>query len=177
MTLLAILSGALLPLASAWALGAVLVRRKDEPEIQFAAGAAGLSFAVFVLCLCGLAYWWAFLGLGLVAAVGWWRVRPTLSFEPLPRAALILAPYLVFYFVNALAPETVADGITYHLGLPAEYLRTGGFPDRVTFYGMIPQGMELLYTMAFAFGKHSAAKLIEFAFFVGTVPLLSLIHI
>jgi len=72
--------------------------------------------------------------------------------------------------VNGLAPETIADGITYHLGLPNEYLRLGGFPDHITFYDMVPQGMEMLYTVAFAFGRHAAAKLVEFAFLLATIP-------
>ena len=80
--------------------------------------------------------------------------------------------YGVWYLVNALAPETIADGITYHLGLPSEYLRLGGFPDHITFYDVVPQGMEMLYTVAFAFGRHAAAKLVEFTFFVATVPLI-----
>jgi 4-amino-4-deoxy-L-arabinose transferase-like glycosyltransferase len=63
------------------------------------------------------------------------------------------------------------DGITYHLGLPYEYVRLGGFPNRITFYDMVPQGMEMLYTAAFSIGRHSAAKLVEFAFFVATLPL------
>ena len=38
---------------------------------------------------------------------------------------------------------------------------------------MLPQGMEMLFTMAFAFGRHSAAKLVEFGFLAAT-PTLSL---
>ena len=91
----------------------------------------------------------------------------------IPRAAwIIFAAYGVWYLVNALAPETIADGITYHLGLPNEYLRLGGFPDHITFYDVVPQGMEMLYTVAFAFGRHAAAKLVEFAFFLATIPLI-----
>ena len=30
----------------------------------------------------------------------------------------------------------------------------------------------MLYTVAFAFGRHAAAKLVEFAFFLATVPLI-----
>ena len=91
-----------------------------------------------------------------------------------PRAAaiLIFGAYGLWYFINALAPEVVADGMTYHLGLPLEYLKLGGFPDRITFYEMAPQGMEMLYTAAFAFGRHSAAKLVEFGFFLATLPLI-----
>ena len=62
--------------------------------------------------------------------------------------------------------------MTYHLGLPFEYVRLGGFPDRIRFYEMTPQGMEMLYTAAFAFGRHSAAKLVELGFFLATLPLI-----
>ena len=30
----------------------------------------------------------------------------------------------------------------------------------------------MLYTVAFAFGRHAAAKLVEFAFFLATIPLI-----
>jgi hypothetical protein len=173
--LLSILFGALFPLAAAWALGALLLRR-EAAEIQLGIGAVGLSAGIFLLLLCGAGYWWAFLGVGAgPLLVAGWKVRragQTTKGDRLSYLALILVPYGVWYFVNALAPETQADGITYHLGLPLQYLRLGGFPERVTFFGMIPQGMEMLYTMAFAFGRHSAAKLIEFAFFAATLPLI-----
>ncbi len=87
-------------------------------------------------------------------------------------AALGFGAYSVWYFVNALAPEIMPDGLTYHLGLPSAYVRLRGFPGRVTFYDMFPQGMEMLYTVAFAFGRHSAAKLVEFGFFLATLPLI-----
>jgi hypothetical protein len=168
---LSILFGALFTLAAAWAIGAMILRRQ-APEIQLAIGAVVLSFAVFVLLVCGLGRWWAFLAIGGVALGLWWPQRAQVVPCKLPRTALLLAPYFVWYLINALAPETQADGILYHLGLPLQYLRHGGFPERITFFGMIPQGMEMLYAMAFVFGKHSAAKLIEFAFFAATVPLI-----
>jgi hypothetical protein len=172
---LSILFGALFPLAAAWAIGALLWRRQPG-EIQLGIGAVVLSFAVFFLLTCGLGYRWAFLVIGAIPlGLAGWKLRG-LS-QPakggrLPYLTLILVPYGVWYLVNALAPETQADGITYHLGLPLEYLRVGGFPQRVTFFRMIPQGMEMLYTMGFSFGRHSAAKLIEFAFFAATLPLI-----
>jgi hypothetical protein len=178
-TLLSILFGAGFTLASAWATGALLLRRHPAPpEIALALGAVIESAVVLVLLLTGLGYWWMFLIAGatpLVLAARTLRLGP--ARKPVERvrptlAWLVFAPYTAWYFVNALAPETVADGITYHLGLPAEYIRLHGFPEHITFYGMIPQGMEMLYTMAFAFGRHSAAKLIEFAFFAATVPLI-----
>jgi hypothetical protein len=42
----------------------------------------------------------------------------------------------------------------------------------VDFYGIIPQGMEMLYLFAFAFGRHSAAKLVHFALLIATAPVM-----
>jgi hypothetical protein len=169
--LLSILFGAALPLAASWAIGAFAVRKQPR-EIQLAIGAVVLSFVVFVLLWCGVGNRWVFAAVGAIPLAVSWRLKATPAALKAPRAAMLLLPYGVWCLVNALAPETQADGITYHLGLPLQYLRTGGFPERITFFGMIPQGMEMLYTMAFAFGRHSAAKLIEFAFFVATLPLI-----
>jgi hypothetical protein len=170
------LFGAAFTLATAYALGNVFLRhRPAPPEIRLALGAAVESTIVFLLLLCHLAHWGAFLALGIVSIVAGWRFGSAqANSEPIriPRPAwIVFAAYGIWYLVNALAPEIFADGITYHLGLPAEYLRLGGFPDRPTFYELIPQGMEMLYTVAFSFGRHAAAKLVEFAFFLGTVPL------
>ena len=171
MAVLFILFGAAFTLASAYAFGAILAR-SQPPEIRLGIGAVVLSFAVFAVLLCGAASWWTFGFLGSAGLLAFAWIRPKLGHAQVWRPALLLAPFFVWYFVNALAPETVADGSTYHLGLPAEYLRHGGFPDHNTFYEILPQGMEMLYTMAFAFGKHSAAKLVEFGFFAATLPLI-----
>ena len=144
-------------------------------------GAAVFSLLVFFLLLAGAAQWPVFLAIGIVpvAAVRW-MPRPPLpepAAKPLSRAertaaSALFVAYGVYYFVNALAPEILADGITYHLGLASEYARTGAFPDRIAFYEMLPQGMEMLYTAAFSIGRHSAAKLVEFGCFAATFPLL-----
>ena len=63
--------------------------------------------------------------------------------------------------MNALAPEIQPDGFTYHLGLASEFVRLGGFPARMRFYDALPLGMEMLFTVAFSFGRHAAAKLVE----------------
>src|ERR1035437_7453135 len=178
MPLLAPLFGAAFPLATAYALGALLMRRRRAPpEILLAIGAAAESVLLFLLLLFHRAHWGAFLDLGAAAILAAWRFRGkgTGTHDPIriPRPAwVIFAAYGVWYLVNALAPETIADGITYHLGLPNEYLRLGGFPDHITFYDVVPQGMEMLYPVAFAFGRHAAAKLVEFAFFLATLPLI-----
>ena len=66
--------------------------------------------------------------------------------EPIDRTtawilAVIFAPYAVLYTVHALAPEMQPDAAGYHLGLVREYFRLGSFPDRIDFYGILPQGM------------------------------------
>ena len=87
-------------------------------------------------------------------------------------ALVIFAVYGVCYGVHALAPEIQPDAVTYHLGLVAEAMRDGGFSERVGFYEVIPQGAEMLFAFAFAFGKHSAAKLVHLGFLIASVPLM-----
>jgi hypothetical protein len=84
----------------------------------------------------------------------------------------ILVVYGGLYLVHALAPEIQPDAVTYHLGLPREYVKHHGFTERVAFHEVLPQGMEMLFTMGYAFGRHSAAKLIHFAFLAATFPLM-----
>jgi len=182
MLLLAILFGAALPLAAAYAWGVMLLRRvAAPPEIALAVGAAFESLLIFLLLLLHLGWRPAYLVVGLAPLA----VLPFLHrtnrddavVEPLGRygriaAGVIFAAYGVWYLVNAMAPEISPDGIAYHLGLPFEYTRLGRFPDRIDFYGMLPQGMEMLFTMAFAFGRHSAAKLVELGFLAATPTLL-----
>src|ERR1035441_1270456 len=180
MPLVATLFGAAFTLAAAYALGLLAMRKHPAPpEITLGIGAAAESVLVFLLLLFHLAHWSVFLGIGVAAMVAAWRWRGSGAgaYAPAPiriplAGWVIFGAYGVWYLVNALAPESIADGITYHLGLPNEYLRVGGFPDHITFYDLVPQGMEMLYTVAFAFGRHAAAKMVEFAFFVATLPLI-----
>ena len=78
--------------------------------------------------------------------------------------------YVVLYLANAMAPEVSPDGAGYHLGLVARYLREHGFV-RITdnFYAAMPAGVEMLFLFAFAFGRHSAAALVHFAFLLALV--------
>ncbi len=64
-----------------------------------------------------------------------------------------------------MAPEASPDGATYHLGLVSRYLGAHGFV-RITdnMYAAMPGGVEMLFLFAFAFGRHSAAALVHFAF-------------
>jgi hypothetical protein len=180
-----ILFGAFLTLSTAYGIGVLVLRKiKAPPELELAAGAALLSVAVFLIVLAGAAGWLAFLVLssGLLACHALFLRRMRASGRNAAskrgiagldvRSAWILLPYAIWYFVNALAPETLPDGLGYHLGLPYKYIRLGGFPARMEFFDAVPQGMEMLYTMAFAFGRHSAARLVEFAFLAATPFLI-----
>ena len=177
-----ILLGAAFCLAWAYALGrACLCRLAAPAEIALAVGAALESAFVFLLLSAGAASPAAFLGSGALCFALAWRFHGPLlkdpAVQPAPRAVHILcaaigAAYGALYLGNALAPEIQGDAVTYHLGLAAAYARTGAFPDRVGFYEMVPQGIELLFTVAFSIGRHSAAKLVHFGFLLAAVPLL-----
>ncbi len=143
---------------------------------RFGLGAAIESCIVFLLLLAGWANWIVFLAGGLTLLTALIRLRPAsdgIKSEPIPWPFwIVFSLYGALYLINALAPEIQSDAAGYHLGLVSEYVRLGHFPRRIGFFEMAPQGLEMLFTVAFAFGKHSAAKLVHFAFLAATVPLL-----
>jgi hypothetical protein len=179
-----ILFGAFFSLAMAWMLGNICLRRLAAPwTIALAVGAAAESGIVFLLLACGAGNWICFVILGAIsAAVYGWRGLGAARLEdparaPVDRVGLYLAwavlgGYGALYLINALAPELEPDARAYHLGLTAEYVRLGGFPHRVDFYAMLPQGLEMLFVPAFAFGRHSAARLVHCAFLLASIPLM-----
>jgi hypothetical protein len=185
LSVLLILFGAAFTVAVCIALGRLLLRtlglRFATAEgllFAFITGAAGFSLVIFLLCALDLAKPAVFLALGAAILATWRRAQPGSPLPPLSpfdrwfyRA--ILAAWFAFYFVYALAPETSPDGITYHLGLVSRYLREGGF-HRITtdIYASFPQATEMLFLAAFAFGKHSAAKLVHFAFFAALAAMM-----
>ena len=189
LTVLAILFGWLFTVATAWALGTLLLRklslvfyRWEERLFAFIVGAALLSAIVFVLCAAHLAWKVLFLVLGLAIILYALRSgahRPQGdSFPPLPQHwrwvfLVIFSAFTVLYFINALEPESSPDGMSYHLGVVAKYQRTHGFPRITTdMYASLSEGIELLFLWAFEFGRHSAAALVHFAFFIALVFLI-----
>jgi hypothetical protein len=77
----------------------------------------------------------------------------------------VFASYCLTYWMNAMAPEISPDGSTYHLGLVARYLREHGFhPITWNLYASLSEAAEMLFLFAFAFGQHSAAAMVHFAF-------------
>ena len=86
---------------------------------------------------------------------------------------VVFGAFTFLYFFNALAPESSPDGMSYHLGVVAKYQRTHGFPRITTdIYASLSEGIELLFLWAFEYGRHSAAALVHFAFFLALTFLI-----
>jgi hypothetical protein len=189
LTVLAILFGWLFTVATAWALGTLLLRKLslvfyfwEERLFAFLVGAALLSAIVFVLCAAHLAWKPLFLVLGL--AIIFYAVRMGAhhprgeAFAALPWRwrwvfLAVFSAFTVLYFINALEPESSPDGMAYHLGVVAKYQRNHGF-QRITtdIYASLSEGVELLFLWAFEYGRHSAAALVHYAFFITLVFLI-----
>jgi hypothetical protein len=72
-----------------------------------------------------------------------------------------------------MAPEVSPDGSSYHLGWVKRYAAAHGFEGSATsMYGLLSQGVELLFLPAFLIGKHSAAAMVHWAFLLDLVWLL-----
>jgi uncharacterized membrane protein YhaH (DUF805 family) len=171
------LIGAAVTLLIACALG-VLFTRKLPPVLRFAIGAAIESLAVYLSLLLHIPLWWlvAFIPVLFFLRPTALTEQPVTSLDRLTRWIVfpVFAIFGVYYLVQAMAPEIQPDAISYHLGLTAEYLRLGTFPKRIGFYEILPQGLEMLFAMAFLIGRDSAAKLVHFAFLLATLPLIVL---
>lgn len=174
MTVALSLLGAALPLVSACGWGYIFWRRRaPSPLWAFIAGVPFLSLGVFLLLLTGQATTPALLawcGFGLSGFA--WRAPRTLAPAHPPLWTLpFLAAFGLLYLVHALAPEIQPDAAGYHLGLTAEWLRTGRFAPRIGFYELLPLGLETLFLPAIAIGGYPAAKLFHLAFLATAAPL------
>jgi hypothetical protein len=167
---LAILFGAIVAVAVCYALGSCFLGADSaDPGARFVTGAAAYSLLIFGLCVAGLVY--PLVILALSALILWWA-RRSLRWPERPAdypyrqiLFVVFACYFVLYFFNSMAPESSFDGSAYHLSLVARYLREHGF-HRITWniYANLPEGAEMLFLAAFAFGRHSAAAMVHFAF-------------
>ena len=183
---LQVLFGAALTVVVSAAMGRALLgalrlrfRRSEEVIFSFVTGSACLSLTVFLLATVHLARKGAFLIVAAAAiAAAVWLGGVRFRGEPLPALPRWLkllfgvpfALFTYFYGVNALAPEISPDGAAYHLGLVSRYAQAHGFYHITTnMYAYLSQGAEMLFLYAFTFGRHSAAALVHFAFFL-TLP-------
>lgn len=165
---LSILFGAGFTVAVGYSFGAVILKTShSDPAVRFVTGSALLSALVFLAGALDLFYPSVFLLIGAAAIVlarSEWRV---LRLPKFGRGWLIFVPFLVLYLSNAMAPEISFDGSRYHLGFVARFIREHGIhPIRENLYAGFPQGVEMLYAFAFAFGRHSAAAVVHLAFLV-----------
>src|SRR5215831_5723947 len=184
--ILHILFGAGFTVAVAASLGSLVLTqlrarlyRMEAALIGFLVGAGCLSFLIALLCLVHQAkkgvFQWG--GVLIVAAAVWqrWRAPRRRELPAVPLTWLwsffvVFGVFGVYYFINALAPETSPDGSGYHLGNVARTWREHGFAwDYHSMYSYLSQGTEMLFV--FAFGRHSAAALVHFAFLCA-LPLL-----
>jgi hypothetical protein len=181
MEVAAILFGALFTVATATALGTLLLGKAcaDWP-VRFTLGAGALSFLVLLLAASHLVYppVFAILGAAVIVACRPWDSWPGLKRgHHLPHVSarnillfVIFLAYFYIYFLKSIAPEVSPDGSTYHLGFTALYFREHGLcPVTWNLYASLSQGMEMLFLFAFAFGRHSAAALVHLAFLVALV--------
>jgi hypothetical protein len=154
--------------------------REEMPLFAFLCGSAFLSLTMFLLCLFKLVYVGVLIGIGAISVAGAFRVRrrevdkrlPALPKAWLALFFVVFASLLLMYFCNALAPEVSPDGSGYHLGNVIRIWRNHGFDwNYHSLYSYFPQGMEMLFLAAFAFGGHSAAALVHLVFFT-ILPLL-----
>lgn len=187
---LLILLGVLLACGASVALGLLAVNalrlplvRQERLPIAFLAGSGLLSAVVFLLCAAHVYYRGVILAVTLAAiAAAIWRLRgKTLETPPFPdlskthRAMIALGalPFGILYLANAFAPEMSPDGSTYHLGVIAHYARAHGFvPLHTTIYASLSQGVELVYLVAFTFGRHSAAAVTHFVYLLAVCWLM-----
>lgn len=166
---LAAIASALFVIGSAYSLGRAVTRRNDI--YCLAAGSGLLSLCIYALALSGLAKASALGVLGGLALASSWNV-PRPQWRRPSGEWLAILPFATLYISHAIGPEIQPDAAGYHLGLTAEWLRSGKLPDRAGFYEVLPQGMEMLFGMAMAFGGMSAAKLVHLAFFFACLPLI-----
>lgn len=187
---LSVVFGAGVTVGVAWCFGQVLLARLrlglsrgERPVYALALGAAVLSLALFIMAALRFVYDASLLGLALFAAFAAWRwgrsgdaAEPL---DPLPHRWRVLfwavwLPFAAIALLHAMAPEMSPDGSSYHLGVISRFYRAHGFiPMPHLMYGQMPQGFDILFLMAFAFGRHSAAALVHCVFLLA-LPWLAL---
>jgi hypothetical protein len=183
-----ILFGAAFTVTVSLAMGRLLVarlgltfHRGEAALIEFVAGSGCLSFVVAILCTLHIARKGVFQWGGLaVISMALWQARsaprrkslPAISLKWITAFFLIFGAFFIYYFFNGLAPEISPDGSGYHLGNVVRMWRNHGFAwDYPSLYAYFSQGAEMLFLVAFTFGRHSAAALVHFTWLCA-LPLL-----
>jgi hypothetical protein len=187
-SLVYILFGTSFTIATAWALGALLLRRLtaapsrlEASLLAILAGSAGLSVIVFALCTVNLARKGVYLGFGLLMiglAIRYaGRDFRSALFPALPwaRKWLFVAVFIslmALYFHNVVSPPMLPGATPDRLSLLD---REHGFKGLTNLPLQMPEGLGLLALPAFAFGRHPAVALVNLAFF-GSMLMLMLCY-
>src|SRR5512139_1465784 len=176
----------LLSLAVATGVGALVLRvfrlsRASPGErvfFSFATGLGTAGYAVFVPAALGLlrpSVLWPVAALLAVASVAGLRNLGREAPEtgaPIPApprgaiesfALLLTAGFLALSLLLCLAPETGKDALIYHLAVPKQYLKAGGFrflPGNI--FSNSPLLPEMLYLLALFLRGEVLAKLLHF---------------
>ncbi len=175
------LFGASFTLATAWSLGAVILRklapslhRLEQRLLAVIVGSACLSAVVFALCAVGIARKGIYLIVGLLAGIFlFWSGARSVSGEkpiqPLYRAVqwlfvVIFGALTILHLFSAMAPEIYPSDTTQHL---SQVDRAHGFQPGST----VLEGSQLLLLPAFAFGRHVGAEFVT----LGVLASLSLL--
>lgn len=185
--------GAGFTVAVSIALGVLLLRtlrvelyRLEATLFAFIAGSGLLSFVVSLLCVAQVARKGVFLwsGIAVIAAAAW-RIRrqpsgrrtlPAVPLSWLVPLNLIFTALFLYYLMTSMAPEVSPDGSGYHLGNVARLWRHHGYDWTYhSMYSYLSQGMEMLFLVAFSFGKHSSAALVHLCFLC-TLPALMICY-
>lgn len=180
---LAALFGAAFVVAACYAAGVLLIarvtrgvglplKRFEYVPLAFVTGAACLQFLIFATLALRIGYKGVWIA--LFAAVIWAGFKIPLAGRgyELPKAlkigfGIVFVVFSTIYLVNAWAPEISPDGSGYHLEFVARFVRAHRFVTiHNNMYAALSEGIEMLYVPAFAFGRHSAAALVQFAFMV-----------
>jgi hypothetical protein len=183
----------LLSLAVVTGVGALVLRIFRIPRFpldervyfSFAAGLGATGYFVFVPAALGLLHP-SLLGtvamLLVVASAGGLRSfdrterEMTSPLSPPSRgvvescALLLLAGCLALSLILSLAPETGKDALIYHLAVPKQYLKAGGFrflPGNI--FSNAPLHPEMLYLLALFLRGEVLAKLLHFGAFGGVL--------
>ena len=177
--------GALVTVVAAIALGVlsfdklgIALRRLERYVLAFLMGSACLSLATLILAALHLARKGVFFALAGAVVVLAARLKivakPDASAVPRWLVGLffvLTVPFAVRYLVLAWAPEVSPDGSSYHLGNVFRFWAHNGLTPIRDMYGALPEGLEMLFLMAFSIGRHSAAAHVHLSFLI-CLPLL-----
>jgi hypothetical protein len=153
--------------------------RMEQVLFGFVAGAACVSTVLCGLCAAHLVGRGTILGLGLavIAAGLRWMPLSAVCRKALPKSKwlyfAVIGSLFLLYFFTALAPEVSPDGSGYHLGNVRRIAESGGFVwDYHSIYSAFPQGLEMLFLVAYLFGGMPAAAMVHLAFLCALAGLL-----